>query len=123
MQMFKIITLGSPKVGRTCLIQRFSKGVIQNYTNSVQSDFCLKKVLIGDTEVILMIWDTSIQDRINGVPNIYYKNLNACIIAFDITDRKSYEKVEFWMDELSKKTSDNLIRALVGCKADLEDQR
>lgn len=70
-----------------------------------------------------MIWDTYGQERFNCLSKAYYRETNACIVLFDITDRKSYEQVEFWMDELSKNTSDNLVRALVGCKSDLEDLR
>ncbi len=52
-----------------------------------------------------------------------YRGADGCIIAFDITDRESFQKVEYWMDELYKNSSDNIARCLVGCKSDREAER
>ena len=71
----------------------------------------------------MMIWNTSGQERFKCIPSSFYRDADACIIAFDITDRENYHKVQFWMDELSRNSSDNIPRCLVGCKSDLENKR
>ncbi len=71
----------------------------------------------------MMVWDTCGQERFRCISPSFYRGSDGCIIAFDITDRDNYHKVEYWMDELFKHSSDNIIRCLVGCKSDLEHKR
>ena len=71
----------------------------------------------------MCMWDTCGQERFKSISPVFYRGADGCIIAFDITDRDNYQRVEFWMDELSKHSSDNIVRCLVGCKSDLEDKR
>ena len=45
------------------------------------------------------------------------------IIAFDLTQRKSFENVKTWIDSIYKNSSDtSLPKVLVGNKVDLADQ-
>ena len=125
MQKYHIITIGSEKIGKTSLNLRFAEDIMYNYTGGFQFDHYTKVVKVGETDVNLRLWDYFDKyDRFQPrYPPINFYKADACIVAFDITNRESYEYIEKWMEMLSLSASDNLIRALVGCKSDLVDNR
>mmetsp|Transcript_6375 Transcript_6375/g.8279 ORF Transcript_6375/g.8279 Transcript_6375/m.8279 type:complete len:97 (+) Transcript_6375:234-524(+) len=53
----------------------------------------------------------------------YYRGTHGVVLVYDITDRESFNKVQFWMNEIEKNASDNITIVLVGAKVDLEAQR
>ena len=63
-----------------------------NYTGGLQIDFCNKQVKIGETDVNLRLWDDFNYDIfMRRYPPPNFNKLDACIVAFDITNRESYE--------------------------------
>lgn len=42
---------------------------------------------------------------------------------FDVTDRSSYDNVKQWLGEIDRYAAPNVVKILVGNKADLEDAR
>jgi Ras-related protein Rab-5C len=71
----------------------------------------------------LMIWDTAGQEKYKSMIKMYYKNANAAIVVFDVTNIQSFEKAQSWVDELLENTNTNTVIALCGNKVDLEDSR
>ena len=45
------------------------------------------------------------QERFTSMTRVYYKDANACIIMFDITNRKSFCNVVRWKEDLDSKCS------------------
>ena len=41
----------------------------------------------------LQIWDTAGQERFRSVTHAYYRDADALMLVFDVTNRKSYENV------------------------------
>ena len=40
---------------------------------------------------------------------------------YDITNRKSFEKLDLWLDDIEQCASEEMVVMLIGNKADLED--
>ena len=56
--------------------------------------------------------------------SMYYRDTDAAIITYDVSDEKSFKEVTYWIDELRTKSEhESLIMALVGNKCDLEPER
>lgn len=53
---------------------------------------------------------------------MYYRDADAAIIVYDITDPKSFDDIESWIDELRDKAPKNIEIVIVGNKVDLIDQ-
>ena len=53
----------------------------------------------------------------------YYKNCAAVILVFDITNRKSFENLEFWMDRIYQNSRNGIKIILLGNKEDLKRKR
>ena len=46
--------------------------------------------------------DTAGSERYQSMSRIYYRGAKAAIVCYDLTDKTSYEKAQFWVDELLK---------------------
>lgn len=47
--------------------------------------------------VSLGIWDTAGAERFESLSRMYYNGAKAAILCFDPCDRKSFEKLKFWV--------------------------
>ena len=56
---------------------------------------------------------------------LYYHGAHAVIIAYDVTNKKTFENVEKWNDKFDDRDTEGIdtVKVLVGCKSDLEDIR
>lgn len=71
----------------------------------------------------MQIWDTAGQERFQTVTTSYYKGAHGIILVYDITDRESFKAIEKWLADVDKYSNENVVRLLVGNKADLEANR
>lgn len=80
---------------------------------------------INGTEVKLQIWDTAGQERFQTITTAYFRNAMGIIIVYDITDRKSFDRVTLWLGNVEKHATrpENVIKMLVGNKCDMEEKR
>lgn len=58
----------------------------------------------GETtnSIRLQIWDTSGQERFRSSIPSYVRDCHVAIVPFDITDRKQFDSIDKWMDEIQK---------------------
>ncbi|XXG71968.1 hypothetical protein AAC387_Pa07g1178 [Persea americana] len=54
---------------------------------------------------------------------MYYRGAAAAIIVYDITSMESFACAKNWVQELQKQGNPNMVMALAGNKAGLEDKR
>ncbi len=85
--------------------------------------FLSKTVKHKDYTARLTIWDTAGQEKYKSMVKMYYKNANAAVVVFDITNTQSYEKAQSWVDELLENNNNSNVIALCGNKVDLEESR
>jgi small GTP-binding protein len=87
-------------------------------------DFKLRHIsLDGENEIALQIWDTAGQERFHRITATYYKGANGIVLVYDVTDRKGFDNVGYWMNNI-KQFSGSTIPAmlLVGNKTDLPNR-
>ena len=121
---YKIMVLGESKVGKTSLIKRYTKDQFGGvYLTTVGMDFQDKIIEIEDKKVRLQVWDTAGQERFRNVTKSYFQSSHGLLVVYDITDRESFEKINFWMDNIKNNAPENAKLILVGNKCDLADER
>lgn len=54
---------------------------------------------------------------------IYYREAQAVLFCFDITDEDSFAAIDFWKEDVTNYAPEGVIRILVGLKADLGEER
>ena len=50
----------------------------------------------------LAIWDTAGQERFHALGPIYYRDAEAALLVYDITDIDSFRRVQTWVQELKQ---------------------
>jgi Ras-related protein Rab-24 len=106
-------------VGKTCLVDRYLHGRFDGTSRpTVGAAFGAKTVHRNSTVITVGIWDTAGQERFESISKLYYRGAKAALVCFDLTNKASFAKVRFWVDELKAYAPECLI-FLVGTKADL----
>ncbi|NVM56471.1 MAG: GTP-binding protein, partial [Candidatus Helarchaeota archaeon] len=125
--LFKIIVVGDGGVGKTAIAMRFAEGVFHDdYKMTIGVDFSIKTINVPiDREirrVKLQIWDTGGQERFSYTRPLYYKGAVGGIVVFDLANRRSFENLGRWFDEITHNCV-SLPLILVGNKADLPTRK
>ncbi len=123
---FKLIVLGDPSVGKTTLINRFVTNQFHTeYKPTLGISITNQEYYIQgfeDNILNFMIWDLAGQKFFQRVRKAYYKGANAAFIAYDITDRKTFESVEKWNKDI-KEVLPEIPIIVLGNKIDLNKSR
>ena len=119
---YKIVTIGNSSVGKTCMIKRFVDDIFnsKDFISTVGIDFSTKMIEIKDAKIKLQIWDTAGQERFRAITSTYYRIANGIIVVYDITNRESFDQVNYWLDEIHlHRENVSIPKVLVGNKKDL----
>ncbi|KAJ7205931.1 hypothetical protein O6H91_Y484600, partial [Diphasiastrum complanatum] len=121
----QLVLLGDSGVGKSCIVLRFVRGQFDPSSKvTVGASFLSQTIALQDsTTVKFEIWDTAGQERYASLAPLYYRGASAAIVVYDITSNDSFQKAQYWVKELQKHGSPNIVMALVGNKADLHDSR
>ena len=119
----KVTIIGSPGVGKTCIIKNYVNGVFEEFNTSTSGvDYYKKVEYMDNKKIILNIWDTAGQEKFYSMAQYFYRNSFIIIIVYDVTNIKSFEDIKkHWMKDIMEKGEKYKIIALVGNKIDLYD--
>ncbi|KAJ3326759.1 DnaJ sub C member 27 [Blyttiomyces sp. JEL0837] len=116
----KILSMGEPAAGKSCLIKRYCEGrFIPEYISTIGIDYGVKTIAIDDKEVKVNFWDVAGDPVYFEIRNEFYKDTHGAILVFDVTNRKSFEELDKWMEELSNFYTNEVTILLVANKIDL----
>ena len=117
----KLLTLGETGVGKTSIILRYTDNSFLNsqlYTIGI--DCKIKKIKIDNKYINVLIWDTAGQERFRNITSHYYNNADGILLVYDISNRESFENLNYWLNEINEKADKNKINLiLVGNKSDI----
>ncbi|CAJ2629573.1 ras-related protein RABF1-like [Trifolium pratense] len=121
----KLVLLGDSGVGKSCIVLRFVRGQFDPTSKvTVGASFLSQTIALQDsTTVKFEIWDTAGQERYAALAPLYYRGAAVAVIVYDITSPESFSKAQYWVKELQKHGSPDIVMALVGNKADLNEKR
>jgi Ras-related protein Rab-5C len=120
---FKVVFLGKSGVGKTSITLRFCRDTFQDGAEAtIGASFLTKMMTVNDRTIKFEMWDTAGQERYRALAPMYYRNADAAVLVYDITDSESFEALQSWYQELQKNVPDCII-FLAGNKSDLKDKR
>jgi len=119
---FKVVMLGETFTGKTSLVLRFAEGYYRDTSRNptVGAFFITKRLTVQGMTTKIQIWDTAGQEQFKRLAPMYYKNAAAAIICYDVTSPKSFETLEYWMNELQQNVpAGGIVIAMCATKCDL----
>ena len=121
----KVIMLGESGVGKTCIMERFSRNIFDKKQISTIGASYIDKTLKLEynnhqEEIKLLIWDTAGEERFRSLTRNFYSNAKIVILVYDITCKDTFDAIrEYWYKEIIEYFSkDNVIVAIAGNKID-----
>lgn len=115
----KIVLLGKVNSGKTCLVTRY---ITDTYSpeqpSTIGAAFCRKDISVEGRILSLAIWDTAGAERYQAMSSMYYRNAKAAVICFDLTEKLSFEKADYWVNQILT-NEENCKIYLCGTKLDL----
>jgi Ras-related protein Rab-1A len=120
-----IAMLGDSGVGKTSLILRYTDGTDPKDYINIENNIKTKTLNINNKDIQLQIYDNAGQKSYSEIEYPKLRGIHACIIAFDITDRASFNHVESHLGLIQRHgpACDEVNIILVGCKKDLAAKR
>ena len=123
----KIVLVGDPGVGKTCIIQRYTLNKFDPNTESTgaASTYTFKEIYYEEynKSISFDIWDTAGQEQYRSLANNFYINAAIGILVYDITIRSSFESLQdYWHEQLKSLGEKNIIFGVAGNKSDLVEE-
>ncbi|EAY08676.1 Ras family protein [Trichomonas vaginalis G3] len=147
-QKLQVCLAGESTVGKTAILERFTldlfmdgcQGVIhgniwsqaltinsENVDYGYQGTFAdkiwSKTLTINSEKVDLDILDMDGNEKYSSLTKIYFKGAFIVILVFDLTQRKTFEDLTSWLDDIRTFCDPNCIVQLIGNKSDLNHKR
>ena len=121
----KIVIIGDASVGKTSIVLRYVNNTFSdNIKPTIGCDHYEKEIeLPSKQKVKLSIWDTAGQERFRGLSSSYYKKAKCVVLVYDITKKASFDKLDFWRDEIMNFADEDILVVIVGNKTDMQEKR
>eukprot|EP01084_Bolivina_argentea_P069463 126390_1 len=115
--LHKVIVLGDSGVGKTTVIRRYIEDRFRRpcYKSTIGCDFRYKEIVFTheidtvhiEQTVLLQMWDTCGQERFQSLGVAYYRGVDTALIIYDVTNRKSFKNVKYWLKQLNQQSNSN----------------
>jgi small GTP-binding protein len=98
--------LGESSVGKSSILNKFAYGQFQPGSLPTVSPHFVCKIQtiyrIGGQKVKFKVWDTAGQEKYRCLTQMYFRDAKVALIVYDVTNRRSFDCVEYWFKEIEK---------------------
>ncbi|GKT37353.1 Small GTPase like protein [Aduncisulcus paluster] len=123
-EVYKILLVGESGVGKSAILLRFADDMFsEGFVTTVGIDFKNKDVKVDGKLITLQLWDSAGQERFKTIVKSYFRSADAVILAYDVTDEKSFKRVEYWISSIERGSPEGCVKVIVGNKCDLKLRR
>jgi small GTP-binding protein len=122
---FRVVMIGDSQTGKTSIVGHIAGQPIDSPLStvgaSVIQDLSIPSPRTG-TSVSINLWDTAGQERYRSLGPMYYKNSDAAMAVFDLTNPESFDHLEIWVQTFCDVVVGGVI-SILGNKSDLLSER
>ncbi len=115
--------VGDGRSGKTSLLQRL---VHDEYHSQPKAgcgrDLGRRTLKVNDSQILVFVWDVDCSFTEEYRTN-YYRHSQGIILVFDATNKKSFENLRGWIDEIRRHYNQQCPVLLVATKCDLTEGR
>ena len=122
--MFKVPIIGDSGVGKTCLLKKLlnpNESFEEIPKASINFDYHIEKAT-SDGEVFkIQFIDTMGMEKYRSLVKTIYKDADAFLIVFDVTEEISFDNITYWILDIQNQIDiKNVDLILIANKCDLE---
>lgn len=123
MRHVKVIFAGDGAVGKTAIVNRFTKGEYGGalYKMTIGTNISVHKSVKNGIEVTLVCWDLGGQDRFSSVRTAFYVGAQIVVLVYDITSSGSFKNLPNWLEEVNQSCNAPYKGIVIGNKTDLSE--
>jgi small GTP-binding protein len=116
----KLVLIGNTNVGKTSIVKTAITGSFTDESAStLGASYSTKSFQVDSRTIRLQIWDTAGQEKYRGMTPMYYHNAQIAVVVYSVTEKETFEAVDFWMKSLKDNADVHIITFLVANKTDL----
>lgn len=120
----KAVLLGSSETGKSSIAIRFMKNIFyKSSCSTIGGSFFTKNINTNYGKFELNLWDTAGQESFDSLMPLYYRGAQLVLIVFDITNKNSYIRSQYWVKKLRKDYTLEPFIILIGNKLDIAENR
>ena len=94
--VYKIVLLGECGTGKSSMAEQYVNDNFQSTSiSTIGVDFLSKIVECGNKRIKIQIWDTAGQEKFHNLICSYFRECCMAILVFDITDYRSFQKIDY----------------------------
>jgi len=122
---FKFVIIGDHEVGKTSLVRRFVESRFSHdYRATIGLNILSHNIEFYGNNIVYSLWDVGAQMYFKRFRQTYYLGAQAAFIVCDLTNKKTFENIKVWYEELENFIQGREIpMIIIGNKKDLVDQR
>lgn len=120
----KTAIVGDSGVGKTVILTRFTRDFFDETSQpTLGVEFLAKIIQTEKNKIELQLWDTAGQEAFRSVTRGYYRGSAVGYLAFDLTQRTTFDNLEKWLSDFKEAALPNCIIVLIGNKSDQSERR
>jgi small GTP-binding protein len=85
-------------------------------------DYKKRDIILRGSSIKLHIWDTAGDPKHRHYTAEYFKAAAGIIIVYDVSERKSFENIPYWIGKIREVADSNVEIILLGNKNDLKNE-
>ena len=114
-----MLVVGETGVGKSSLMLRYTdEKFMPDILPTVGLDFRVKVMELAGYSVKISIWDTAGQERFKNISSSYYRGAQGVVLVYDITERRTFNNLGRWLEELDRYGGEKMVKVVVGNKRD-----
>ena len=78
---------------------------------------------ISGKDYEIRLWDTAGQEKYRALTKLFYKDTKVVVFVYDITDKKSFKELNYWINEIKESLGEEPVLGIVGNKSDLDESK
>ena len=124
LQKLTLFLLGHSSAGKKDFINKYLNNKFEEYNATIGVDFFSKVIKLPTGEELkLLFYDTAGQEKYDSIAFNLIKNAHGIIIMYDISDRRTFDNIGKWLENIKETKGENFPMIIVGNKCDLTEER
>lgn len=96
----KVLSIGDPECGKSCIIKRYCEGrFVNRYISTIGVDYGVKKMTIQNVKVAINFFDLSGQQDYEEIRKDFFRDSQGVLLTFEVNEKATFNNLNRWERE------------------------